>query len=174
MLATAVFAGTAGLSMAGSPRPGYALRPDRSIGPVSLGERKSRVERALGHRTSACPARRGSPCLRRYRSPRGNLIVQYFVSRVTRVGPPSGQITLGGVPLRRGPRHLHKQLRGWKHFACQGLQIYEHGEQPSTTIYFGYGQVEANVHAGPGRLRRTMMPAATRSSGQRSVCSPKC
>ncbi len=135
------------LAMAAGPRSGYALRPGRSIGPISIGERKSRVEQAVGRRTSACPTRRGSVCVRRYDSPRGNLGVQYVGSHVTAIGSSSGQITLGGIPIRRGPRHLRRQLRGWSRFPCQGWQIYEHGGQPSTSIYFGYGQVQMDVSA---------------------------
>jgi hypothetical protein len=126
-------------------RSGYALRPDRGIGPVWLGERKSRVERALGHRTGVCPGGPGSECRRTYDSPRGNLTVGYIASQVTDIGSDSGQIRLGGIPLRRGPKDLHSRLRGWRHFRCEGLRIYEHGGQPSTSIYFGYGQVQIGV-----------------------------
>jgi hypothetical protein len=138
--AAAAFGCAAGLAMAGPPHAGYALRPDRGIGPVSLGEAKSRVEHAAGRGTAPC----GYTCLRTYASSRGNLSVRYDDGKVADVESSAGKITLGGVPIRHGPKALRKQLRGWRHFRCQGLRIYEHaGESsptPGTSIYFGPGK----------------------------------
>lgn len=139
----------ASLAIAGSPHAGYALRPNHGIGPISLGEPKRRVERVVGHQTSPC----GYTCFRTYDSPRGNLGVRYDNGRVTGMGSSSGQITLGGIPVRQGPKRLHRQLRGWRHFRCEGLLIYEHGSVPSASIYFGankYVDVEVSASAEGG------------------------
>lgn len=143
MVAMCAFTWTVGLGLAAGRRSGYALRPDDGIGPFRLGERKSRVERALG--MGACRREPGSYRFCTYDSPRGDLTVQYYLRQASEIGSDSGQITLGGIPLRRGPRHLHKQLQRWRHFRCEGLRIYEHGGQPSTSIYFGDGQVQILV-----------------------------
>ena len=116
MTATGALGLAASLAIAGPSHSGYALRPDRGIGLVSIGEPKSRAEQAVGHRTSPC----GSTCLRDYDSPRGNLRVRYDGGRAAAIESMSGQITLGGIPVRRGPQHLYRQLRGWRHFHCQG------------------------------------------------------
>ena len=143
LVATGAFTWPAGLAFAAGRRSGYALRPDHGIGPVGLGERESRVEDALG--MGACRRESGSYRSCAYDSPRGDLTVQYYLRQVSDIGSDSGQITLGGIPLGRGPRHLHKQLQGWRHFRCEGLRIYEHGGQPSTSVYFGSGQVQILV-----------------------------
>ena len=80
-------------------------------------------------------------------------MVRYDAGRVAAIGSSSGQITLGGIALRRGPKRLHSQLRGWRYFRCEGLRIYEHGGGPGTAIYFGPGKrvdVELSVQ-GQGR-----------------------
>lgn len=148
MVAVSALCCTTSMASGATPGPGYALRPDHGIGPVSLRESKSRVERAVRDSTGPC----GSTCLRTYDSPRGNLSVRYDAGQVSAIGSFSGQITLGGIPVRRGPRRLHRQLRGWRHSRCQGLRIYEHGGQsavePGTAIYFGPGrQVDVQVAA---------------------------
>lgn len=120
-----------GYAEAHSPA-GYQLTPPSAIGPVSLGESKWRVERALRHPTRTCH----SLCVRTYNRRRGNLLVQYDRGDVIVVGSRSGQITLDGVPLGLGPEHFRKILRRWRHFSCERIRIYEYGSGPTATIDF--------------------------------------
>jgi hypothetical protein len=124
-------AAPAGLAEASSPS-GYQLNAPNAIGPVSLGEPKWRVERALRHPTGRC----GATCYRSYNGRRGNLTVQYNRGRVVVLGSNSGQITLDGVPLGQGPKRFRKLLRDWRHFRCYGDLIYEDGSGPTASIYF--------------------------------------
>lgn len=130
---------------------GYELRPTRGIGPISIGERKSRVEHAVGRPTRRC----GPTCVRTYEGPRGTLSVRYYRGRVVFIESRSGQIRLGGVPIRRGPKRLSRRLRRWRHFRCEGQRIYEHGGRPGAAIYFGQAkrvdiQVSASAMGGCG------------------------
>jgi hypothetical protein len=123
---------------------GYALAPTRGIGPVSISERKASVERALGRHTPVCHRH----CLRAYDSKRGDLLVAYQGDRVGAVQSKSGQITLGGLPLKLGPRKLARQLHRWKKQAgCTGSS-FTYGAGPSTSLSFGKrGRVEVTVSA---------------------------
>jgi hypothetical protein len=118
----------------GAQPSGYRLQPGVGIGPISIRETKSQVERATGQATPGCTS-----CFRTYNSSRGKLLVRYDKRKVTGIGSYSGQITLGGIPIRSGPKRLHRQLMGWKRFRCQGL-VYEyfgrHARQYDTTITF--------------------------------------
>ena len=128
---------------AGGPK-GFALDPVRGIGPVSLGETKRQVERALHQDTGRCQS-----CLRMYPNRRGNLFVRFAHRRVSGIETFSPQVTLDGVPIGGGVRRLHRAhaLRHWQHITnCggNGVQIYVYGSGPSTSIAFGR-QVDVDV-----------------------------
>jgi hypothetical protein len=119
---------------------GYALNPTRGVGPVSIGETRVRVERALKVKTASC----GHACVRTYRSARGVMQVKYVNGNVNAIESTSPQITLSGMRLGLGASRLKQKLRHWTYARCHGGYIY--GPGPSTSISFrGSGKVEINV-----------------------------
>jgi hypothetical protein len=78
-------------------------------------------------------------CLRTYDEAGGQLQVAYLRGVVDVIQSHSGNITLGGVALRLGPRRLRQQPRHWtRSHGCGGPGIYySFGDGPSTSLFFG-------------------------------------
>lgn len=118
--------------------------PERSIGPVRLGESLAHVSKSLGR------GRTIAPRFRRYRSGRLTIVVGFTRGyHVDSLATDSARARLYGHPLTEGYQKFKNRLvrRGWKTFRCEKTQIATHrGPHVATIItWSGNRSLEVNI-----------------------------
>ncbi len=131
-----------------STLPKDVIVPERSIGPVRLGESLGQVSKSLGR------GRTIAPRFRRYES--GRLFIRVGFTRgyhVDSLATESARARLYGHPLTEGYQKFKNRLvrRGWKTFRCEKTQIATHrGPHVATIItWSGNRSLEVNIAPEP-------------------------
>ena len=150
-LAAAVLLAVVVASAAGSARTPSrdVIVPERSIGPVRLGQSLAHVSNSLGRGRTVAPG------FRRYRSGRLTIVVGFSRSyHVDSLATNSAGALLYEHPLTDGYRRFAGRLvrRGWKTFRCEKTQIATHRGSHAATIITWSGDRSLEVKITPESL----------------------
>jgi len=145
LLVVATIGAVATVSEAVACPLGPRVKPDRSIGPVRLGEALSRLEREIGPGTATA-----SPPVKTYQVADTVLKVVFKRKRVASVETVDGTARLYGHSLDERYRTTARRLRarGWLAERCYNQRtLFHNGKRSSTVVTFN-GATFSSVRVG--------------------------